>query len=210
MNDQQGNPMGENPVSLMLEYSPVLDSIHDRLAGTITVYKEEVLRNPLTNQPITNSAGKPLTYLKQQAIPKDGVTALLNKDGVDFCMGALTGVVNRATAFANVGLSDIVFTCNDVCGLLNDNVTINSQHYGIVNLAAWKSETRVIREFLWNYLSSVKGGGMRDWSGGILGVNYNSPMGGVPIQPRREGGLLQRIFTPRKQLTDNNSQYGSD
>ena len=48
------------PFTLMVEYSPVLDKIHDSLAGTTTVYKEEVMRNPITNQPITNSDGKQL------------------------------------------------------------------------------------------------------------------------------------------------------
>jgi hypothetical protein len=200
---------GDEPFRLMVDYSPILDNIHDRIAGTTTVYKEEVLRNPLTNQPITNSQGKPITYLKQTAIPKDGVEPLCNKSGVDFVMGALNSVVNRGIAFADVGLSDIVYTANDTVQLLNDNITLNSQKYGITNLAAWKSMSKLIRNFLFNFLSSVKYGGLREWSGNILGVGYQMGGDGSGRPIRKQEGILQRMFS-RKQMVDNDAQFGGE
>ena len=201
-------PFDENaaePFKLMVTYDPILDNIHDSISGTITTYKEEYLRDPLTNQPITNSAGKPITFLKQTPIPKDGVEPLMGKDGIEFVMGALQSVVNRAVAFANLGMSDIVYTCNDTITLLNDNITLNSQYYKIRSLSAWKSITKQIRNFLFNFLSAVKYGGLRDWAAGVVGVGYELPISAA--QPQSRQGVLQRLFS-RKQMVDTDSQYG--
>lgn len=195
-----------DPIRLMVTYDPILDNIHDKLAGTTTIYKEEYLRDPLTNQPITNSAGRPITFLKQTAIPKDGVSAITNGDGVEFCMGALNAVVNRATTFADMSLSDIVYEANSTVSALNDNITINSQKYGINNLAAWFSMTKIIRNFLFNYLSAVKNGGMRDWSASVLGVGYDINTGTGNSRPMRQQGIIERLFA-RKGMTDADGNF---
>ena len=202
----EGPQEQQEPFSLMVTYDPILDSIHDSIAGTTTTYKYEAMRDPVTNQPITNSAGKPLTYLKQTAVPKDGVTPMVNKDGVEYVMGVLNSVVNKTSSFANYSLSDIVYAANSAVAALS-NITLNSQKYGISNMAAWYNETKIIRNFLFGYLSAVKNGGLKDWSERILGVQYGMSMGGMP--EHRQEGILSRLFQ-RKQMTNTDSQYGDN
>ncbi len=201
MSDYNDN---DEPFKLMVDYSPVLDKIHDSLAGTQTIYTQETMKDPLTNQPIKNSEGKPYIYLKQKAIPKEGVTPVLNKDGVEFVMGVLQAVVNRAGAFASMSESAIVYEANDTVTALNDNITLNTGFYQVKNLAAWKSETKVIRNFIYKFGESIKGGQMMDWSSGILGINY-SP-GESSSMPQRKEGLLERMFS-RKGMVDNREQF---
>lgn len=193
------------PFTLMVEYSPVLDKIHDSLAGTTTVYKEEVMRNPITNQPITNSDGKPLTYLKQTAVPKDGVTPMMNNDGVAFVMGVLQDVVNRAGSFADMSDSAITYETITMIGALNAGITLNSQLYELKSMSLWYAKTKSLRNFIYKYLSSVKNGGLKEWSETILSEahGFTDSMGGQPAQPK---GILQRLFSKR-QLTDNKASY---
>jgi hypothetical protein len=193
------------PFTLMVEYSPVLDRIHDSIAGTQTIYKEEVMRNPLTNQPITNSEGKPLTYLKQTSIPKDGVEPIMNKDGVAFVMGVLQDVVNRAGSFADMNDSAIVYETITMVGALNAGITLNSQKYSLTSMSAWYAKTKSLRNFIYKYLSSVKNGGLKEWSENILSESFgHSDDGGM--QQQQPKGILQRLFSKR-QLTDNKAGY---
>lgn len=196
---------GAEPFRLVVNYDPMLDNIHDKISGTQTQYREVIIRDPLTNQPRLNSAGKPLTYMKQEYVPKAGVKPLMNQDGVEQVMECLQTVVNRATTMASMSLSDIVYACNITVSALNDNITLNSQIYGIENMAAWFSQTKIIRNFLFNYLSAIKNGGFREWSENILGVRYDRPVQAPNMQ--RKQGVLERLFS-RRQMVDNNASFG--
>ena len=191
-----------DPIRYMFDYDPILDNFHDKMAGTTTVYKEEVLRNPMTNQPITNSEGKPITYLKQTRIPKSGVEPLMDTEAIDFAMGALQGVVNKASAFAMMTQGDIVYEACSTVAALNDAITLNSQKYHITNMGAWFSQTKLIRNFVYKYGLAVKGGNLKDWSTGVMGVKYQMDL----PKPQQQEGFLQRAFH-RRGMVDNNQNF---
>lgn len=193
----------QDPVRYMFDYDPILDKFHDTLSGTTTVYKEEVLRNPLTNQPVTNSEGKPITYLKQTAIPKEGVEPMMDKSAIDFVMGALSDVVNRAGAFAAMTQSDIVYEAISTSSALNDNITLNSQKYGIKNMSAWFAELKLIRNFVYKYGLAVKGGNLKTWSSDVMGIKYQTDLN---PRPQQQQGMLSRLFS-RKGMIDNHANF---
>lgn len=200
MNESDDN---SDPIRFLFDYDPILDKIFDKLAGTQTIYHPEVQRHPLTNQPITNSEGKPIIFLKQDRVPRTGVNPMMDANAIDFIMGGLQGLVNRAAAFSRKTQSDIVYeTCSTIASF-NDNITLSSQKYHIYDMGAWFAETKLLRNFIYDFGLGAKEGNLKDFATDIMGVRYTPS---ITPQQQREGGFLSRLFQ-RKGMVDNNANF---
>jgi hypothetical protein len=101
--------------------------------------------------------------------------------------------------------SAIVYETITMVGALNAGITLNSQKYSLTSMSAWYAKTKSLRNFIYKYLSSVKNGGLKEWSENILSESFgHSDDGGM--QQQQPKGILQRLFSKR-QLTDNKAGY---
>jgi hypothetical protein len=192
-----------DPIRFLFDYDPILDKIYDKLAGTQTVYHPEVQKHPLTNQPITNSEGKPIIFLKQTRVSRDGVTSMMDANAIDFVMGGLQGIVSKAGAFANKSQADIVYeTCSTIASF-NDNITLSSQKYHITDMGAWFAETKLLRNFIYDFGLAAKDGNLKNFATDIMGVKYTPD---AAPRPQQEGNVLSRLFK-RRGMVDNSQNF---